>query len=123
MTKSEKMKLAQQVKNPTVTQQAGLEQVRQPTQPIQAETPVMQQPVQPQPPVGASPVTQPIEPKVETPKPIETPKAPKTPKTTESSILNPITKDTNWTDIKDKNLSSLEQLVEARYGTVATQKD
>lgn len=94
-------------------------------QPIQAETPVMQQPVQPQPPVGASPVSQPIEPKVETPKPIETPKAPKieTPKTTETPVLNPITKDTNWADVKEKNLSSLEQLVEARYGTVATQQD
>lgn len=34
-----------------------------------------------------------------------------------------ITKDTNWQDVQNKDLNSLEQLVEARYGTVATQKD
>lgn len=32
-----------------------------------------------------------------------------------------ITKDTNWKDIKDKTPANLEQLVEARYGTIATQ--
>jgi len=34
-----------------------------------------------------------------------------------------ITKDTQWSDVQNKDLNSLEQLIEARYGTVATQKD
>lgn len=34
-----------------------------------------------------------------------------------------ITKDTNWADVPTKDMNSLEQLVESRYGTIATQKD
>ncbi len=44
-----------------------------------------------------------------------------TQKSTEA--LNPITKDTTWNQVPEKNITNLEQLVEARYGTVATQKD
>lgn len=86
------------------------------------QTPVTQQATPqvstvPQPTVQ-TPVVQPVTPPVtETPK-VEAPKTP-----TVETPPTPITKDTSWNDIKDKNLSSLEQLVEARYGTVATQQN
>lgn len=48
---------------------------------------------------------------------------PQTTKIEQPKVSTPITKETNWADIEKKDLNSLEQLVEARYWIVATQKD
>ena len=118
MTKSQRMKLAQSLKT-----QAGQQEVQQFRQAQAPITPTMdgmskQQPLPQNQPVS-QPVQQPTQPVVQQPT-MGTPKAPETPKVEQPQT---ITKDTMWSDVKDKSPTNLEQLIEARYGTVATQQD
>lgn len=88
-------------------------------EPIQTP-PEQQIPVQPQQVVMQPPVQTPIQ----TP-PVQSPQPQQTSQTQTSQVPKietpQITKDTNWSDVTDKSNTNLERLIEARYGTVATQ--